>query len=692
MTNYGTNCYELIMDRRNSLSKWSITGDLMIRVLLIEDNEDDALKIRKALSKSADGIFLDGFDFVMASSLRQGIKALGSENIDVVLLDLGLPDARGFEGIVRLRKAFPFIPTIILTKQHEETLIAVEAVKMGAQDYFSKSNLSDIFSLDRIIRYAIERKKLEQTIVEAKEEAERAKEQALKASKAKSEFLSSMSHDIRTPLNCIIGVADLLSRAKLSEEEVNYVQMLNKASDNLLSLINDILDLAKIESGQIKISSISFDLLKTVESVLDFTSNRAHAKGLELIFHIAPDVPRQIVGDPEHLNQILINLLGNAIKFTKSGEVVLEIKKINFTGTNFHLQFQVKDTGIGIPSDKLLVIFESFIQLDHKDALKRQGSGLGLSICKRLISMMNGKINAASELGKGSTFTVDIPFKESNEVSKIAIIPSLHLTNIDVLVTDDNLLNRTILGELLNYWKANVFLTKNMQEAEDLCSKRDKKFEIAIFDIRMPGVGAGGIELAEKLKDKINSTILMLPTNHRYGDIERLKNAGITKYFFKPAKPEQLAGLISEISNKELHPNSEIANSSMNASQKKPLRLLVADDSEENRQLIAAYCKDTCLSLTLAEDGKDAFEKFKKAKYDLVLMDLQMPQMNGYEAFHAIRDWEKNQNKTEVPVLALTAYALKEEAEKCMAAGFGAHLTKPIRKNDLLQAIKKFAS
>src|ERR1700722_2216839 len=256
----------------------------MIKALLIEDNPEDILKIKRALTNSEDGVFLESFEFIEASSLNKGLEILKSEKIDVILLDIGLPDTRDFSGIDRLKKEMLLAPIIVLTKQREETLVTIEAVKRGAQDYFSKNQLSDMSSLDRVIRYAIERKKNEEELVIAREEALKASAEALRASKAKSEFLSSMSHDIRTPLNSIIGVADLLSRAKLSEDEANYVQMLNKASDNLLSLINDILDLSKIESGLVKINNIVFDLLDTVEKVLDIVSSRAHAKGLEIIF------------------------------------------------------------------------------------------------------------------------------------------------------------------------------------------------------------------------------------------------------------------------------------------------------------------------------------------------------------------------------------------------------------------------
>lgn len=673
----------------------------MIRILLIEDNPEDALRIKKALASAEDNAFFEPFDFTVVGSLGKGLGVLTQEKTDVVLLDMGLPDARNFDGIDRIKKKHPLIPIVVLTNQTEETLIGVEAVKHGAQDYFFKGHLSDVCSLDRVIRYAIERKKHEEEIIAAREKAERASSEAIRASKAKSEFLSNMSHDIRTPLNCIIGVADLLSRAKLSEDEANYVQMLNKASDNLLSLINDILDLSKIESGLIKISKTEFDLMETVESILDIVSTRAHAKNLEMIFRIAPDVPRRLTGDPEHLGQILLNFLGNAIKFTKSGEVLLAVSNVSSSDKETVIQFDIKDTGIGIPNDKLSIIFESFTQLDHKDAsLKRQGSGLGLSICKKLIEMMNGTVNVQSEIDKGSTFQFRLPFDVPHvATSQQAVIPPLNLQGQHVLVVEDNEAQRFSLKELLAYWGATVDVAANSQEALRLAKamrKNKRKFDIALLDLRMPGIATGGIELSQALKDDLKSVIMMLPTNHRYGDLENLKKAGIERSCFKPTKPEQLAEMISGIlqqgSDKSQRDGTDIKPASSKPASPAPLKLLVVDDSEENRKLIQAYCKDTEIKIEMAEDGQRALEKFKTNAFDLVLMDIQMPTMNGYEALAAIREWETSRKQPRVPILALTAFALKEEAQRCIEAGFKAHITKPIRKNDLMQALKKYVA
>jgi signal transduction histidine kinase/DNA-binding LytR/AlgR family response regulator len=661
----------------------------MINVILIEDSADDVTLILKALNRSDDNPYLEPFEFSFARSFNAGLEIVRNKKIDVALLDLGLPDTREFDGIDRLRNELPHMPVVVLTRQREETSIAIEALKRGAQDYFNKSHLTDGGSLEKVIRHAIERKKIEQEIIAAREEA-------LKASRAKSEFLSSMSHDIRTPLNCIAGVSDLLLHAKLSEEDHNYVKMLSRASENLLTLVNDVLDLSKIEAGQTLPSKIKFDLLETADNVFDIISGRAHAKGLEVIFKIQPDVPRRIVGDPALLNQILVNLLGNAVKFTTSGEVTLSISVSNLQNNAATLRFIVSDTGMGIPADKFSVIFDSFTQLESNDSsAKRLGSGLGLSICKRLVELMNGEIRVRSKINEGSEFEFDLNLEISKETTEAGVIPQLNLAGVKILVTEDNPANYHILRELLGQWNADVYGAHNSHEAimrVEAFRQEHKKFDIALLDLRMPGVATGGLELTERIRNDVKSVIMMLPTNHRVGDIERLKQAGVDKYYFKPTKPEQLMQLITEILYSPAATSLETNKKAEKPTATKALSLLVADDSEDNRLLIEAYCKGSGINCDMAENGQQAFEKFQKCYFDLVLLDIQMPLMNGYEALSAIRVWEKAQQRRQVPVLALTAYALREEAEKCLSAGFKAHVTKPITKRDLLQVIRKHAT
>lgn len=651
----------------------------MIRVMLIEDNPGHRARIQDALAPREFLGFLEPFEFFAAGSLGAALHALRECKADVILLDLGLPDSREFDGIDRLRSEFPLVPIIVLTGQLEDTIIGLEAVKRGAQDYFSKSQLGEMFALERVIRYAIERKKNEQDLIVAREEA-------LRASRAKSEFLSSMSHDIRTPLNCIVGIADLLARANLNEENANHVRMIGRASENLLSLINNILDLSKIESGRLKMNRRPFNLLTVLEGALQIAASKAHTKNLEVILNIASDVPRGLIGDADKLNQILGNLLSNAVKFTKAGEITLDISNVGSGPGRAVLRFRVEDTGIGIPNDKLSTIFESFTQLEEAAVpSSKEGSGLGLAICKRLIDMLGGTVHVQSVPGKGSRFEIEMPF----DLSQTQLVTSLHpdLKNMHVLVTDDNQTQAETLREILHSWGASVHVAHSANEAEYIMNTAKEKMDFALLDLRLPGIASGGLDLSARIGDKVKKTIMMLPTNHRGGDLDRIKQAGIAAYLFKPVHPEKLAEVISGVDR--ISGESRIDPASATAP---PLNLLVADDSEDNRYIIQAYCKNTGFKLELAENGQQAVKKFKEGRFDLVLLDIQMPVMSGYEALSSIREWEKSRGGKPVPILALTAFALKEEAERCLAAGFGAHITKPFKRDDLIKTIRKFAA
>jgi len=660
----------------------------MIKLLLVEDDPRDAEAIQAALSGGGSGQYLEPFEFISARSLQQGLAILREREVDVVLLDLDLPDARDFHGIDRLKREFPTVPMIVLTKQNEETLVALEAVKRGAQDYFSKNQLDDYLSLDRVIRYAIERNKAEKELVLAREAA-------LKASRAKSEFLANMSHDIRTPLNCIIGVSDLLLRSKLSEEDRNHVMMLNRASESLLSLVNNVLDLSKIEAGQVVLGNKEFDLLETASSVLDLVATRAHAKGLEVIFKIEEDVPRSLIGGADILSQVLANLLGNAVKFTKEGEITLSVEVVNRTDSHAELAFSVKDTGVGIPKDKLEAVFDTFTQIDSSDpAIKNEGSGLGLSICRRLVKLMKGRIGVKSTQGKGSEFHFQVPFELGAARAHAQTLPKSGLDAKTILVVDDNLAHGLLLKELLEGWGAKVWLAKDSRTALAMNMSmvtKGKAFDLGLIDLRMPGLRAGGIELVQKIKGQIASLIMMMPTNHRPGDLQLLRKSGIHHYYFKPTKPYQLAQIITKCLKHEIGASDLSAMIDGQGVNAKPLKLLVADDSEDNRLLIEAYCRGSNINLAMAEDGHEALEKVKSTEFDLILMDLQMPRMNGYEALAEIRNWENANQKKNIPVLALTAYALTEEAERCLSAGFDAHVTKPITKTQLITTINRYA-
>jgi two-component system sensor histidine kinase/response regulator len=567
----------------------------------------------------------------------------------------------------------------------DDQRIFFETIKAPLYDDAGK-----LLGLVGVSRDITERKRVEENLKNAKKEAE-------EANRLKSEFLANMSHEIRTPMNAIIGMTDITLDTDLNDEQRDYLTTVKHSARALLELLNDILDLSKIEADRIELETIDFDLRVTVEGVLDTLAPKASAKELELACMIHQKVPSFLRGDPGRLRQILVNLVGNAIKFTEEGEVVIGVELAEGTDDSASLLFSVTDTGIGIPKDKQTKIFESFTQADGSTTRKYGGSGLGLSICKRLVNLMGGEIGLESEPDNGSRFWFTATLEKQKEPKEDLPSISPDIKGMRILVVDDNKTNRTILVKMLESFGCSAEAVERGTEALRALKRAahgEKLFDLVLLDMQMPGMDGEETLRAIKRHSEIKDVMVIILTSLGIrGDAARLQALGCAGYLVKPIKQSELFDtMITVLSRKERKSKEKyfpIVTRHTIAEQKhRKVRILVAEDNPMNQKLAMALLKKSGYWVDAVENGRMVIEKLNRRTYDLILMDVQMPEMDGFEATRIIR--VKEGKKRHTPIIAMTAHAMKGDRERCLQAGMDDYVSKPIEAQKLFESIERW--
>ncbi|MEK9629327.1 MAG: response regulator [Nitrospinota bacterium] len=670
---------------------FTITLVIKSRALAEEQLRASEEMIRSVTENSMDGIILIDESGTIQSFNSACEKLLGYRAQEVVgkNITLLIPEShiekhnQGFERYLKTGEA-RLIGTIV-----EVPCLKKDGSVLDIELGLSVIKRKDAQFFVGMIHDVTQRKKDQRELMLAQQKAEN-------ATKAKSDFLANMSHEIRTPMNAIIGMSHLATKTVLDSKQQNYINKIQISANALLGLINDILDFSKIEAGKLDMEAIDFQLDEVLDSLSTLVTLKAQDKGLEVLFSVGKDVPYSLIGDPLRLGQVLTNLTNNAVKFTEHGEIIVKIRCLKEENEKIELEFSVKDTGIGLTEKQIGKLFQSFSQADSSTTRQFGGTGLGLTISKKLVEMMDGKIWVESEPGKGSSFIFTAKFGVSADPKKKRLVTSDDLKGKKALIVDDNESAREILEDALQSFSIEVEQASSGADGISKVEEADAKkpFDLIIMDWQMPEMN--GIRTAEIIKKhpkiKHKPKIIMLTAYGREEVAREAEEANLDGFMVKPMNPsllfETLAETFGEKVEKELFGQTVKADQGVEGLEKiKNAKVLLVDDNEINQEVGNEILEQAGFYVTIANNGKEAVEKVVQSEFDCVLMDIQMPVMDGYEASRAIRE---DSRYATLPIIAMTANAMQGDREKCIDAGMNDHVAKPIDPNELFKALIKW--